>query len=177
MAKESVEGYKWYAAVVFFLAAAFLALLYYILTVPFGICILFAIPWAAALFLVNFGLPLLGVFFLARWWIRYDRTKKLPWQPDETELFAALTLEQERAKEEERAKLEATALERNREKARAELRELRRMDRLAMTYYIEDALHDGQDKATVMGALKQKGWPEEDIVAAFQACGFAAENL
>jgi len=40
-----------------------------------------------------------------------------------------------------------------------------RLDRLALVYYVEDALKSGMAPAAVAAALRAKGWPEEEIAA------------
>lgn len=40
-----------------------------------------------------------------------------------------------------------------------------RLDRLALVYYVEDALKSGLTPQAVAAALRAKGWPEEEITA------------
>lgn len=61
--------------------------------------------------------------------------------------------------------------------AEERIREQKRMDRLALSYYVRDASIAGQGQTEIRSVLKQKGWPDDDIAAAFSACGLAAENL
>jgi len=45
-----------------------------------------------------------------------------------------------------------------------------RLDRLALVYYVESALKAGGDGAAIALALKEKGWPAEQVEAALQCC-------
>ncbi|MDD2805348.1 MAG: hypothetical protein PHV33_07315 [Elusimicrobiales bacterium] len=53
----------------------------------------------------------------------------------------------------------------DREAVFVKLKKEGRLDRLALVYYVEDALKSGMPPAAVAAALRAKGWPEEEIAA------------
>ncbi len=150
-----------------------------------AVCILLMIGMAVVAFLVNVVLPIYLIIRVIQWIIKYRETGKLPWQrePRPTSggggaegLKAAFDRERSAAAQQQPAAVKAaepaaaaapvTAQyfeSRRKEELYAGLKQQDRLDRLALVYYVEDALKAGMTPEAVGAALKAKGWPEEII--------------
>ncbi|HNW43444.1 MAG TPA: hypothetical protein PKI19_03000 [Elusimicrobiales bacterium] len=143
-------------------------------------CILFLIGW----FLLIVVLPVYAVIKLAMliFGFKTGKRRREPVWNDEP-LVAAADAEKARAAEAEEAavKAAAEAMRAEAEAARVEalnlskkeavvsaLKKQGRLDKLAMVYYVESAMREGGNAAAIAFALREKGWPENDIAEAFQ---------
>lgn len=149
-------------------------------------CITLMVIFAVAAFMINVVLPIYLVIQIVRWIKRYRVTGELPWQVKPKprvaeagagELKAAFDRERSAAQQPgaapKAAEPAATAApatahyfeSRRKEELYAGLKQQDRLDRLALVYYVEDALKSGMTPEAVGAALKAKGWPEETIKA------------
>lgn len=125
------------------------------------------------MFLINVVLPVFVLYKLGRWiWRRIQgETKPETNAVPAEDLAAALArsrAETQAARAETetiRAAAEAAGKKLAQEEKIAVLKTQGNMDRLALVYYVEDALKSGQTAGDIAAALRAKGWPEEEIAA------------
>ena len=136
---------------------------------PFFFCLLFLI----AMFLINVVLPVFVLYRLGRWiWRLIQGEKKAEMSAAPAEDLAAALARSRAETEAARAETEAVraaaavaAKVRVQEERIAVLKTQGNLDRLALVYYVEDALKSGQIAGDIAAALRAKGWPEEEIAA------------
>lgn len=123
---------------------------------PFGGCVLLLILMAVG-GLLAVALPLIMLFQAGKALIGYMRKEKNPPAPAPP---AAGSFESAR-----------------KEKLFLKLRKEGRLDRLALVYYVEDAMNSGLTAEAVGAALKSKGWPDAEIAEVLPQSGGSPENL
>ena len=148
-----------------------------------AVCLLMLVVFAVGAFLINVVLPIYLIVKIIQWIIQYRETGTLPWhrklRPPAGEagtgLKAALEREKNAASQQQPAAVKAAEPaaavrpsaqyfeSRRKEELYAGLKQRDRLDRLALVYYVEDALNAGMAPEAVGAALKSKGWPEEII--------------
>lgn len=127
-------------------------------------CILFVVLYLA----LTVVLPIFILVKLVQWIVRMVRGEKAPPPASGGGLRAAL--DRSRAKPEAAAGPGSPAAESDfaspaKEAIFVKLKKEGRLDRLALVYYVEDALKSGLTPEAVAAALRAKGWPEEEIAA------------
>lgn len=136
-----------------------------------GFCLLFL----AAMIAVQVVLPIYLLIKAGKFlWRYFNKEKAAAAKPPQPEPGLREMLSRDRgptaagrAEEPEsvRAEADAAAKQRAWEERVAVLKTQGNLDRLALVYYVEDALKSGHAAGDIAAALRAKGWPEEEIAA------------
>lgn len=130
-----------------------------------GFCLLAGLLYVA----VVWGLPILIAVLLVRWILRSFGWEKPLAEQREEKAGTNPWPESAAIKEDAAAARAELIADRRKRTMAAALKEQGRLDRLALVYYVESALKSGMAVEVISAALKEKGWAESDITAAFSS--------